>query len=157
MGPAAEGRLSWTRSAPLLNHSKASKQSKALVNGKDRINRGLGLFFFGLGGLGIALPLLPTVPLWILAAIFFARSAPALQQRIYDHPQFGETVRQFVEERALSKRSKLFSIAGASAGVALSLWITQPPAYVTGIVVVFMTAVIAWLATRPEPDRPERD
>ncbi len=128
-----------------------------MASGKDRINRGLGLFFFGLGGLGIALPLLPTVPLWILAAIFFARSAPALQRRIYDHPQFGETVKQFVEERALSKRSKLYSIAGASAGVALSLWVTQPPTYVVGIVVTFMAAVIAWLATRPEPDRPERD
>jgi len=127
-----------------------------LANGKDRINRGLGLFFFGLGGLGIALPLLPTVPLWILAAIFFARSAPALQQRIYDHPQFGETVRQFVEERALSKRSKLYSIGGASAGTALSLWITQPPAYVVWILVIFMTAVLVWLATRPEPDRLEK-
>ena len=127
-----------------------------MANGKDRINRGLGLFFFGLGGLGIALPLLPTVPLWILAAIFFARSAPALQQRIYDHPQFGETVRQFVEERALSKRSKLYSIGGASAGTALSLWITQPPAYVVWILVIFMTAVLVWLATRPEPDRLEK-
>jgi uncharacterized membrane protein YbaN (DUF454 family) len=127
-----------------------------LANGKDRINRGLGLFFFGLGGLGIALPLLPTVPLWILAAIFFARSAPALQQRIYDHPQFGETVRQFVEERALSKRSKMYSIGGASAGTALSLWITQPPDYVVWIVVIFMTGVLIWLATRPEPDRLEK-
>ena len=127
-----------------------------MANGKDRINRGLGLFFFGLGGLGIALPLLPTVPLWILAAIFFARSAPALQQRIYDHPQFGETVRQFVEERALSKTSKLYSIGGASAGTALSLWITQPPAYVVWILVIFMTAVLVWLATRPEPHRLEK-
>ncbi len=128
-----------------------------MASGKDRINRGLGLFFFGLGGLGIALPLLPTVPLWILAAIFFARSAPTLQQRIYDHPQFGETVRQFVEERALSKRSKLFSIGGAGGGTTLSLWITQPPAYVVWMVIVFMTAVIAWLATRPKPGRPEPD
>ena len=110
------------------------------------------MFFFGLGGLGIALPLLPTVPLWILAAIFFARSAPALQKRIYDHPQFGETVRQFVEERAMSKKSKLFAIGGASAGTMLSLWITQPPVHVLWIVVIFMTAVIIWLATRPEPD-----
>ncbi len=127
-----------------------------MANGKDGINRGLGLFFFGLGGLGIALPLLPTVPLWILAAIFFARSAPALQQRIYDHPQFGETVRQFVEERALSKTSKLYSIGGASAGTAFSLWITQPPDYVVWIVVIFMTAVLIWLATRPEPDGLEK-
>ena len=140
-----------------LRPGGSTSRSTTLAGGKNMINRGLGLFFFGLGGLGIALPLLPTVPLWILAAIFFARSAPALQQRIYDHPQFGETVRQFVEERALSKRSKTFSIGGASAGTALSLWITQPPAYVAWIVVILMTAVLIWLATRPEPDNLKRE
>lgn len=118
---------------------------------KQSIYRGLGLFFFGLGGLGIGVPLLPTVPLWILAAIFFARSAPALQQRIYDHPQFGGTVRQFVEHRALSKKAKWFAIGGASAGTAISLWLVQPPAYVVWTVAIIMAGVIVWLATRPEP------
>jgi uncharacterized membrane protein YbaN (DUF454 family) len=119
--------------------------------GKYNIYRGLGLFFFGLGGLGIAVPLLPTVPLWILAAIFFARSAPALQQKIYDHPQFGSTVQQFVEHRALSKRSKWFATGGASGGTAFSLWLAQPPAYVVWTVATIMTGVVLWLATRPEP------
>ena len=123
----------------------------ALVINRQRIYRGLGLVCFGLGGLGIAVPLLPTVPLWILAAILFARSAPELQKKIYDHPQFGETVRQFVEEQRLSRKSKLFSIGGASAGTALSLWVTQPPAYVVWIVAILMLCVMFWLATRPEP------
>jgi uncharacterized membrane protein YbaN (DUF454 family) len=122
-----------------------------LATRKHRVYRALGLFFFGLGGLGIGVPLLPTVPLWILAAIFFARSAPELQQRIYDHPQFGETVRQFVEERALSRKGKLFAIGGATAGTAFSLWITQPPIYVVSTVAVIMLGVVFWLATRPEP------
>jgi uncharacterized membrane protein YbaN (DUF454 family) len=118
---------------------------------KSALYRGLGLFCFGLGGLGIGVPLLPTVPLWILAALCFARSAPTLQQKIYDHPQFGETVRQFVEERALSKRSKLFSITGATLGTTLSLWLMHPPIYVVGIVATTMAVVIIWLATRREP------
>ena len=118
---------------------------------KHVINRGLGLFFFGLGGLGIGVPLLPTVPLWILAAIFFARSAPELQQRIYDHSQFGATVREFVENRALSKKSKHFAVGGAGIGTALSLWLTQPPAYVVWTVAIIMTGVIVWLMTRTEP------
>jgi uncharacterized membrane protein YbaN (DUF454 family) len=118
---------------------------------KQSIYRGLGVFFFGLGGLGIGVPLLPTVPLWILAAIFFARSAPALQQRIYDHPQLGATVQQFVEHRALSKKAKRFAIGGASAGTAISLWLVQPPPWVVWTVAVIMAGVILWLATRPEP------
>ena len=119
---------------------------------KHRIYRGLGLFFFGLGGLGIAVPLLPTVPLWILAALFFAQSAPALQQRIYDHPQMGDTVRHFVENRALSRRSKVFAIMGSSFGTTLSLWLLHPPGYVIWTVATIMVGVIVWLATRPEPN-----
>lgn len=118
---------------------------------KQALYRGLGLFCFGLGGLGIGIPLLPTVPFWILAAICFARSAPQLQQKIYDHPQFGNTVRQFVENRALSKKSKLFAIGGATLGCASSLWLLHPPVYVVWTVAMVMTGVIVWLATRPEP------
>nr|MBS0021449.1 YbaN family protein [Gammaproteobacteria bacterium] len=118
---------------------------------KRRIYRALGLFFFGLGGLGIAVPLLPTVPLWILAALFFAQSAPELQQRIYDHPQFGNTVRQFVEHRVLSKKSKGFAMAGASAGTGVSLWVMQPPASVVWTVATIMAGVVLWLGTRPGP------
>ena len=73
----------------------------------SEIGRRVGLFFFALGTLGIGVPLLPTVPFWILAAICFARSDPALQRKIYDHPRFGTTVRQFVENRVLSRRAKL--------------------------------------------------
>jgi uncharacterized membrane protein YbaN (DUF454 family) len=124
---------------------------------KHRIYRRLGLFFFGLGGLGIGVPLLPTVPLWIVAAIFFARSEPALRQRIYDYPQFGETVRQFVEQGALSKKSKLFAIVGASAGTAISLWIMHAPTYLVWAVSVIMAAVVVWLVTRPEPVAGEDD
>jgi len=124
---------------------------------RNRINRGLGLFFFGLGGVGIGVPLLPTVPFWILAAIFFSRSAPALQQRIYDHPQFGSTVRLFVEERALSRRGKRFAIGGAGAGTALSLWIVRPPAVVVWSVALLMAGVSVWLATRPEPRAVDED
>lgn len=117
---------------------------------KQRVRRRIGLFFFALGTLGIGLPLLPTVPFWILAAIFFARSDPDLQRKIYEHPQFGTTVRQFVENRVLSRRAKLFSIAGAGVGTALSLWLTSPPGYVIATVALIMAGVFVWLATRPE-------
>ncbi len=131
--------------------AEIARQSLQSPLTRQRLYRTLGLFFFGLGGLGIGVPLLPTVPFWILAAVFFSRSAPALQQKIYEHPQFGDTVRQFVEQRVLSRKAKLFSIGGASAGTALSLWLTQPPGYVVWSLAIIMTGVIVWLATRPEP------
>ena len=114
------------------------------------IYRVLGLFFLGAGTLGIFVPLLPTVPLWILAAFLFARSSPALQKKIYSHPQFGETVKEFVEDGVLSKQNKRFAIAGASAGSLISLALIQPPPYIVWTVVMIMIAVFVWLATRPE-------
>ena len=114
------------------------------------IYRVLGLFFLGAGSLGIFIPLLPTVPLWILAALLFTKSSPALQQKIYAHPQFGDTVKQFVEHGVLSRQNKYYAIAGASISSLLSLGLIQPPPYIVWPVVIIMTAVVIWLATRPE-------
>ena len=114
------------------------------------IYRVLGLFFLGAGTLGIFVPLLPTVPLWILAALLFTKSSPALQQKIYAHPQFGETVMQFVEDGVLSRQNKYYAIAGASASSLISLGLIQPPPYIVWPVVIIMIGVVIWLATRPE-------
>lgn len=119
--------------------------------GRDRVYRFLGLFCFGLGGVGMVVPLLPTVPLWILAALLFSRSEPALRQKIYDHPRFGATVRDFVERGQLSRRSKVGAILGAGLCTSLSLWIVGPPVQVLIAVAAIMAAVFVWLATRPEP------
>ncbi|MEQ1540008.1 MAG: YbaN family protein, partial [Sphingorhabdus sp.] len=42
-----------------------------------------------LGVVGIFLPIMPTVPFLILAAFCFARSDPALEARILNHPVYG--------------------------------------------------------------------
>ena len=65
----------------------------------------MGLFFLGAGSLGIFIPLLPTVPLWIRGALLVTKSSPALQQNIYAHPQFGDTVKQFVEHGVLCRQN----------------------------------------------------
>ncbi len=119
------------------------------------VKRSLGLFFLGLGTLGIGVPLLPTVPFWILAAVFFAGSSPSLQRRIYAHPQFGDTVRTFVEQRALTRRSKIISIVGASGGACFSLAITRPPVFVVALVAMILLPTMLWLATRPAPGVPQ--
>lgn len=116
-----------------------------------------GLACFGLGSLGIVLPLLPTVPLWILAAFLFTSSSPTLKKKIYDHPQFGEMVEDFVERGVLSRRTKYYAIAGACGGTALSLFILQPPALLLAVVIAFMACVVVWLATRPESTPPGLD
>ncbi len=118
---------------------------------KQLLCRLLGLLLFGAGLAGIVVPLLPTVPLWILAALCFAQGSPAWQRRIYAHPRFGETVRLFVEEGALTRRGKYFAMAGAAGSSALSLWLLQPPQPVSWSVAAMMSLVVLWLYRRPEP------
>jgi hypothetical protein len=117
---------------------------------KKLLFRVMGVLCFGLGTIGIFVPLLPTVPLWILAAILFAGSSPRMQQRIYDHPMFGETVYDFVEHGVLTRKNKIYAIIGSGSGIAISLLIVRPALGVAAAILLFMFAIELWLATRPE-------
>ena len=67
----------------------------------------LGYASLALGVIGIFLPVLPTTPFVLLAAWCFARSNPALADRLYSHPRFGAVLRAWRDERAIPLRAKL--------------------------------------------------
>lgn len=107
-----------------------------------------GLFFFALGAAGIPLPLLPTVPFWLLAAFCFARSNKAWEERLLNHPQFGAQLRDWRERGAISRKGKIMAIGSIAAGAGLT-WATLgfPAAWISlGVLAVCGT----WLGTRPE-------
>ena len=129
--------------------NSAPRSKQTLTDTRRKIYRALGGLFFGLGAVGIGVPLLPTVPFWILAAWFFARSSPQLRDRIYAHPTFGLQVRDFLEYGSLSKRGKIGAVTGMSTGVALTFWLAQPPLWVIAMVLATLLPVVIWLLTRP--------
>ena len=61
----------------------------------------LGLFSVLLAGVGIALPLLPTVPFLLLAAFFFARSSERLHNWLLSHATFGPMISDWNEHGAI--------------------------------------------------------
>ncbi|MFC3174144.1 YbaN family protein [Novosphingobium bradum] len=109
---------------------------------------GGGLLAVGLGILGVALPLLPTVPFFLLATVCFARSNPAWERRLLDHPRYGPPLRQWRERRAISRKAKLAALTAMGATIALSAalagwpWVLAP--------VLACGASGAWIWTRPE-------
>lgn len=107
-----------------------------------------GLFCVGLAAVGVALPLLPTVPFLLLAAFFFARSNPAWEQRILDHPQWGPQIADWRERRVIRRPAKLAAITAMSAGVIFT-WLTlgEPWVFVSVAVLVLCGA---WIVTRNE-------
>jgi uncharacterized membrane protein YbaN (DUF454 family) len=115
---------------------------------KRRTYFAAGLFFFGLGAAGIPLPLLPTVPFWLLAAFFFARSNEKWEQRLLNHPQFGQQIRDWRDRRAISRQSKVISIGSIAAGVGFTWWTIGFPWVWISIAVLAIFGT--WIATRPE-------
>lgn len=109
----------------------------------------LGLVALALGIVGIALPVVPTVPFLLLAAAAFARSSPRLEQRILDHPTYGPPVRAWRERGAISRLAKIWATVAMAFGVGFSLATGMPPWVVTAQAMI-CTAIAAYLLTRPD-------
>lgn len=56
----------------------------------------------GLGVIGAFLPLLPTTPFLILATLLSYNSSPKIRQWLLDHPVFGETIQNYIENRSIT-------------------------------------------------------
>ncbi len=107
-----------------------------------------GITCVGLGAIGAALPLMPTVPFLLLAAFCFARSNPEWEQRLLNHPQWGAQLRDWRERKAISRRAKIGAIGAMVVG-GLVTWMTLgPPWYYVSIAVVLICG--SWIATRNE-------
>ena len=108
----------------------------------------LGLVSVGLGAVGAVLPIMPTVPFLLLAVFFFARSNPAWEKRILDHPRWGPQIMDWRDRRAIGRPAKIAAITAMSAGVIFT-WLTlgAPWVYVSLAVLVLCGS---WIATRNE-------
>lgn len=79
---------------------------------------GVGCCSTVLGILGIFLPLLPTVPLLLLAAACFARSSERCYRWLLDHPLLGPMVQGYLDGKGIPLRAKVSAIA--------LIWLTIP-------------------------------
>jgi uncharacterized membrane protein YbaN (DUF454 family) len=80
-----------------------------------------GFISLGLGGLGVVLPLLPATPFIILAAFFFAKSSPALHDRLLQSRTFGKAIRDWRDKRAISRKGKIAALVAMGLTLVLSL------------------------------------
>lgn len=109
---------------------------------------GLGLFFVALAVVGIALPLLPTVPFLLLAAFFFANSSERLHNWIMAHNIFGPMITDWHERGAIRPGAKKAATISIAAVFGLSL-LLRLPAFVLAIQALVLCAVLVFILTRP--------
>lgn len=65
----------------------------------------------GLGIVGIFVPLLPTTPFLLLSAALYAKSSEKLYNWLLNHRIFGEYIRSYREEKAISLPVKIVAIS----------------------------------------------
>lgn len=109
----------------------------------------LGICALGAGIVGIALPVMPTVPFLLVAAWAFARSSPRMRQRILDHPTYGPPVRAWQERGAIGRLAKLWAVGAMAFGVGLALWL-KLPLWLVAMQAAICLSVGAYVVTRPE-------
>lgn len=77
---------------------------------------GAGTLCVALGLVGILIPVLPTTPFLLLAAVCYGRSSPRFLHWLLTNRWFGAYIRNYREGRGLPRREKWLTI--------LALWLT---------------------------------
>lgn len=101
-----------------------------------------------IGGIGILLPVMPTVPFLLVAAWAFTKSSPELRERIRQHPRFGPTVRAWQDRNVVPPTAKVWAVFAMAFGVGLSLWLGLPPLIIAAQATI-CAAVGLFIVTRP--------
>jgi uncharacterized protein len=81
-----------------------------------------GVLSLVLGVIGAFVPLLPTVPLVLLAAYCFGRSSERLHQWLLHHRYFGPIIDSFQAGKGIPKRVKYRTIAIIWLSMGFSCW-----------------------------------
>lgn len=89
---------------------------------------GFGTLCVVLGALGLFLPVLPTTPFLLLAAISYARSSKRFYHWLTTSRWYGEYIRNYREGRGMPFKQKVITISvlwltiGSTAWLAISEW-----------------------------------
>lgn len=75
-----------------------------------------------LGVIGIFLPGLPTTPFVLVAAACFAKASPRVHQWMLQHRLLGPVLRNWEEDRSLTRRTKCVAIISMVVTIGISLW-----------------------------------
>lgn len=112
-----------------------------------------GALALALGVIGAFLPLLPTTPLVLLAALCFSKGSARFERWLLAHPRFGPVVRDWRAHRVVPRRAKLLAFAMMAASSALAWWFM--PRAIGWLPGAICLAVALWMARLPAAPPPE--
>ncbi len=110
----------------------------------------LGWFFVGVAALGVVLPLLPTTPFLLLAAILFARSSEHFYAWLLGNRHFGAVIRQWREDASLPLGVRIKAIVLVVAVFSLSIYLMRALPWLQLGLVLLCAGLVLFLLRLPE-------
>lgn len=103
-----------------------------------------------LGLAGVVLPLLPTTPFMILAALCFAKGSDKLHRWLMNHSSFGPAIRDWNRHGAIRSRAKMLAVIAMGVALLISVLIGIAWSIVAAQAAV-MAVAATFVLTRPSP------
>lgn len=108
----------------------------------------LGCIALALGVIGVFLPIMPTTPFILLAALAFSRSSERLHAWLLAHPQFGPIILNWQDYGAIAPWAKALSVSMMAVSVGIGWGLGLKP-LIVGVHFLIVAAVAAFILTRP--------
>ncbi|ULG72827.1 YbaN family protein [Macrococcus brunensis] len=114
----------------------------------------IGIVSTVLGLIGVVLPLLPTTPFVLLAAICFARSSDRFHDWLISTKVYKAYVLEFQKNRGFTLRQKFKMLLSLYIVVGFSFWMIDHPYIRMGLVImVILQTVVLFTLIRTLPDK----
>jgi len=107
-----------------------------------------GWLSLGLGLVGIFLPLLPTTPFLLLAALCFSKASPRLHQWLLEHKITGPIILDWRARRVIRIKAKIVASLLLLPTLYLAVFTEKLPLPVRGALLLVVVGVLLFLWTR---------
>jgi len=112
----------------------------------------LGWICVALGVIGLAVPIMPTVPFLIAAAFCFERGSPKLHAWLIQHPRLGPPLLDWNKHRVIRWPAKLIAVSGLTVSCGYTVLVADRPEPVKWLVgVIGIAAIVFILSCRSKP------
>lgn len=132
---------------PYPMSGKSNDQKK--MTARESFLYAMGWFWFVVGFIGAFLPLLPTVPFWLISAACWARSSPQMHGWLLARPKVGPVIAEWEKHGTIRPRAKAFSVGTMAVLMSYPIFFRHMQLWAKAGVAITFVCVSLFILTRP--------